>query len=399
MCGRVLHRESIDEIAMKALETLKEQDLLWRIRVLQGPSEAWTTVDGKRVLMLCSNNYLGLCNHPKLKKAAIEAIEKYGVGSGAVRVIAGTMDLHLELEKKVAEFKHADSSITFQSGFAANAGSIPVLAEEGDLIISDELNHGSIIDGARLSKADRKIYKHRDMDSLNQILEESGDYRRVWIITDGVFSMDGDVAPLPKIVKLAKEYGAMVYVDDAHGEGVLGENGRGTTSHFGVEGNVEVEMGTFSKAFGVVGGYIACSKPLRDYLENRVRPYLLSGSHPPAVIASCIAAIEEVQRNPDLLKKLWRNTDYWKKGLKQIGYDIGESITPITPVMIGENKPTQELADKLFDMGVFVIPIVYPMVPKGKARIRTIVTAMHTEEDLNFALNAFEKVGKRLGIV
>jgi len=385
---------------VEALKQMEADYLIWEEYVLEGPSEIWTTVNGKRVLVMCSNNYLGLANHPRLKRAAIEAIEKYGAGSGSVRPIAGTMRIHLELEQEMAKYKRKEASITFQSGFATNMGTIPQLVDQGDLIISDELNHGSIIDGIRLSKAERRIYGHRDVASLERILEnEAKRYRRILVVTDGVFSMDGDIAPLPDIVKLCDEYNAILYVDDAHGDGVLGENGRGIANHFKVEDKVDIEMGTFSKAYGCVGGYIVGSKILCDYLRNKVRPYLLTGSQPPAVAAACLEAIKIVQEDSSLFTKLWDNTRYFKKALQQMGFDTGQSETPITPIIIGENKTTKEFSKLLFQEGVFGVPIYYPMVPKGKARIRTIVTAAHSRSDLDFALNAFEKIGKRLKII
>lgn len=385
---------------LETLEQMRNEYLIWDEYILEGPSEAWTVVNGERVLVLCSNNYLGLANHPRLKRAAIEAIEKYGAGSGSVRPIAGTMKIHKELEEELAKYKRKEASIVFQSGFATNMGSIPQIVDQGDLVISDELNHGSIIDGIRLSKAERRIYPHKDVASLEKILaSEAKKYRRVLVITDGVFSMDGDIAPLPDIVKLCEEYNAILYVDDAHGDGVLGENGRGIANHFHLEEKVDIEMGTFSKAFGCVGGYIVGSSTLCEYLRNKVRPYLLTGSHPPAVAAACLEAIKIVQEDQSLFKKLWDNTHYFKKGLKQLGFDIGESQTPITPVIIGENKTTKEFSKMLFKEKVFGVPIYYPMVPRGKARIRTIITALHSKEDLDFALNAFEKVGKALRII
>ena len=384
----------------ETLEQMERDYLIWEEFVLEGPSETWTIVNGKRVLVMCSNNYLGLANHPRLKKAVIEAIEKYGVGSGSVRPIAGTMKIHLELEQEMAKYKRKEASITFQSGFAANMGSIPQLVDQGDLIISDELNHGSIIDGIRLSRAEKRIYGHRDVSSLEKILAtEAKKFRRILVVTDGVFSMDGDIAPLPEIVKLCDEYNALLYVDDAHGDGVLGENGRGIANHFHLEDKVDIEMGTFSKAYGCVGGYIVGSKLLCEYLRNKVRPYLLTGSQPPPVVAACLEAIKIVQEDSSLFTKLWDNTRYFKKSLQQLGFDIGQSQTPITPIIIGENKTTKEFSKMLFKEGVFGVPIYYPMVPKGKARIRTIVTAVHTKQDLDFALNAFEKVGKTLKVI
>jgi glycine C-acetyltransferase len=394
-----LQREPLLDSLRKELDGLDHDDLLWRIRTLQSPSAPHAKVDGKNVLVLCSNNYLGLANHPKLKQAAIAATRRYGAGSGSVRVIAGTMDIHLKLEKILADYRRADAAITFQSGYATNAGTILALVDERDLIISDELNHGSIIDGCRMTKAERRVYKHKDMSDLEKQLQDTGRFRRVLIITDGVFSMDGDIAPLKDIVGLATEHQAITYVDDAHGDGVLGENGRGITNHFHLEGRVDVDMGTFSKAFGCVGGYVVGSKELCTYLQNKVRSYLLSGSQPPAVPGACIAAIQLVKRNPSLVKKLWDNTRYFKKALKDLGFDTGQSETPITPVMVGESGKAHKLADEMFKLGVFVLPIVYPMVSKDKARIRTIVTCAHTKKDLDQAADAFGKAGKKLSLI
>jgi glycine C-acetyltransferase len=394
-----LQRESLLESLHRELEGLDHDELLWRIRTLQTPSAPRAKVDGKKVLVLCSNNYLGLANHPKLKQAAIAATRKYGAGSGSVRVIAGTMDLHLKLEKVLAAYRHTESSITFQSGYATNAGVILSLVDDRDLIISDELNHGSIIDGCRMTKAERRVYKHKDMSDLEKQLKDTERFRRVLIITDGVFSMDGDIAPLKEIVNLARENHAITYVDDAHGDGVLGQNGRGITNHFGLEGKVDIDMGTFSKAFGCVGGYVVGSKDLCTYLQNKVRSYLLSGSQPPAIPGACIAAIQLVQRTPALVKRLWDNTRYFKKALNDLGFDTGHSETPITPIMVGESGRAHKLADSLFKRGVFVLPIVYPMVAKDKARIRTIVTSAHTRKDLDLAVNAFEKAGRELALI
>ncbi len=394
-----LQRETLIDALRQELDTLDKEELVWRIRTLESPSAPHARVDGKNVLVLCSNNYLGLCNHPKLKQAAIAATKRFGAGSGSVRVIAGTMSLHLKLEEVLAKFKRAESSITFQSGFATNAGTIPALVDEGDLVISDELNHGSIIDGCRLTKAERRVYKHRDVGDLERQLQETDRYRRVLIITDGVFSMDGDIAPLKDIVKVAHEHQAIVYVDDAHGDGVLGENGRGISSHFHMEGKVDIEMGTFSKAFGCVGGYVVGSKDLCHYLQNKVRSYLLSGSHPPAVVGACIAALQLVQQQPSLVRKLWENTRYFKKGLQNLGFDTGNSETPITPVIVGESGKARKLADTLFRLGVFVLPIVYPMVARDRARVRTIVTSAHTKKDLDTALGAFKKAGRELHLL
>ena len=387
-------REEYDELV--------RQELDWKLRTLGGPSTPWCKVDGKKVLMFCSNNYLGLSNHPKIKAAAIEAVETHGAGSGSVRPIAGNMDLHVELERRLARFKGAEASLVYQTGFAANAGLIPQLAGKGDLIISDELNHGSIIDGVRLSQAERAVYRHTDADDLARVLGEAerSSYRRVLIITDGVFSMDGDIAPLDKIAALGAEHGAMVYVDDAHGEGVLGKGGRGIVSHFGLgRDRVHVEMGTFSKAFGVVGGHVSGSRDLVNFAYNKSRTWLLSGSHPPAVAAACLAAVDVLEREPQHVQRLWDNTRYFKKAMKDLGFDIGRSETPITPVMVGESGKAKKLSTRLYEIGVFALPIVYPMVAQGKARIRTIMNAALAKEDLDFAVGAFEKAGKELGIV
>jgi glycine C-acetyltransferase len=394
-----LQRAPLLDALREELRGLDEQDLLWRIRTLQSASAAHAKVDGKNVIVLCSNNYLGLANHPMLKQAAIAATRKYGAGSGSVRVIAGTMDLHVKLERELADYRGSESSITFQSGYATNLGVIMSLVDERDLIISDELNHGSIIDGCRLTKAERRVYKHKDMGDLEKQLQGTERFRRVLVITDGVFSMDGDIAPLKEIVTLVQEHNAVTYVDDAHGDGVLGENGRGITNHFQLEGKVDIDMGTFSKAFGCVGGYVVGSKDLCKYLRNKVRSYLLSGSHPPAVAGACIAALQIVQKQPSLVKKLWDNTRYFKKGLKDVGFDTGNSETPITPVMVGGAAKARELADNLFKLGIFVLPIVFPMVARDKARVRTIVTSAHTRKDLDVALAAFEKVGKQLALI
>ncbi len=385
-------------------QALVKSELDWKLRILQGPSTPRCIVDGKKVIMLCSNNYLGLSNHPKVKEAAIGAVKTHGAGSGSVRPIAGTMDIHIELEKRLANFKHAEASLVYQTGFAANAGLIPQLVGKEDLMISDELNHGSIIDGVRLSRAERAIYKHTDMDDLKRVLNEaekhSPPYRRILVMTDGVFSMDGDIAPLDQIAELGEEHGAMIYVDDAHGEGVLGEGGRGIVSHFKLDRNkVHVEMGTFSKAFGVVGGHITGSQDLFNFAFNRSRTWLLSGSHPPAVAAACIAAIDVLEKEPQHVKNLWDNTRYFKETMKDLGFDVGNSQTPITPVIVGESGVAKKLSARLFEEGVFALPIVFPMVARDKARIRTMMNAALTKEDLDFAINAFNKIGKQLHII
>lgn len=379
---------------------LEAAGLNWKLRTLQGNSAPHCVVDGKKVIMLCSNNYLNLTNHPRLKEAAKRAIDTHGVGSGSVRPIAGNMDLHLELEKKLAAFKHAEAALVYSTGFAANAGLIPQLAGEGDFILSDELNHGSIIDGVRLSRAQRGIYKHCDAGDLERVLKEArGKYRRILVISDGVFSMDGDIAPFDKIAKVASEFGAISYVDDAHGDGVLGEKGRGIASHFHIEGEIDVEMGTFSKAFGVVGGYVSGSEDLRRFAFNKSRTWLLSASHPPAVAAACIAALDVVENEPVHLENLWKNTSYFKKELKRMGFDIGNSETPITPVIVGESTVAQQMSTMLYDEGVFALPIISPMVARDKARIRTMMNAGHTRADLDAALAAFEKIGRKLKIL
>jgi len=385
-------------------DDLVRQELDWKLRVLAGPSEPWCVVDGKKVLMFCSNNYLGLSNHPKLREAAIEAVRTHGAGSGSVRPIAGTMDLHVELERRLARFKGAEASLVYQTGFAANSGLIPQLAGKGDIIISDELNHGSIIDGVRLSHAERGVYKHADTEDLARVLEDtekaSPAYRRILVITDGVFSMDGDIAPLDRVAALGKLHGAMVYVDDAHGEGVLGEGGRGIVSHFRLSRDlVQVEMGTFSKAFGVVGGHVSGSKDLVDFAYNKSRTWLLSGSHPPAVVAACTAAVDVLESEPQHVQRLWNNTRRFKKAMRDLGFDIGKSETPITPVMVGESGRAKKLSSRLFELGVFALPIVYPMVAQGKARIRTIMNAALKDEDLDFAIKAFEKAGRELQVI
>jgi glycine C-acetyltransferase len=381
-------------------EKLVEKSLDWKLRVLETGSTPHSVVDGKEVIMLCSNNYLNLSNHPKLIQAATDAAKKYGAGSGSVRAIAGTLDIHLEVEKRLAKFKRTEASLVYQTGFAANSGLIPQLSGKGDLIISDELNHGSIIDGVRLTKADRAVYKHRDTAELEKVLKNAdAKYKRILVITDGVFSMDGDIAPMDKIVKIANEYGAMTYVDDAHGEGVIGPDGRGIGAYFGIEGKIDVEMGTFSKAYGVVGGLIAGSRDLVNYAYNKSRTWLLSGSHPPAVAGAQLAAIDVLETEPKHVKTLWDNTKYFKKELNSMGFDTGESETPITPVIVGESSIAKELSDMLFSEGVFALPIVFPMVAYDKARIRTIMNAGLTKKDLDFALEKFEKLGKHLHII
>ena len=383
------------------LEEMQGKNLLWNPRTLEGPSGARTMIEGREMVVLCSNNYLGLSNSRILKKAAIDAIKKYGAGSGSVRPIAGTMDLHIKLEETIAKFKGTEDAIYYNSGFTANSGAIPALVREGDIVISDELNHGSIIDGVRLTKGERTIYKHKDMGELEARLKEANakNPKRVLVITDGVFSMDGDIAPLDRIVELAEQYGACTYVDDAHGDGVLGENGRGITNHFKLEGRVDMDMGTFSKGFGTMGGYIAGTSTLKKYLLNKSRTWLLTGSHPPATVAASIASLELLDRSDKLVKKLWRNTKSFKKMLKELGFDTGASETPIIPIMTYDEEKAAQMSRRLFEEGVYALPIVFPMVAKGKARIRTMMSADHSREDLDFAIEKIEKIGKELSLV
>ena len=382
-------------------DRLVENSLDWRLWTLEGPSAPECVVNGKKVIMLCSNNYLGLTNHPKVKEAAVHAIKTHGAGSGSVRAIAGTMDLHIRLEKRLAEYKHTGASLVYSAGFTANVGLIPQLVDEGDLIISDELNHGSIIDGVRLSKADRAVYRHCNMDDLARVLDEAEkkNPRRILIITDGVFSMDGDIAPLKDIALLGEKHGAMIYVDDAHGDGVLGENGRGISSHFNIEGRVHVEMGTFSKAFGVAGGYVAGSSDLINFAYNKSRSWLLSASAPPAVIAACTTALDVIENEPEHLENLWNNTRYFKKRLNDLGFNIGNSQTPITPIIVGESSVAKKMSARLYEEGVFALPIVFPMVAKDKARIRTMMNATLTRRTLDTALSAIEKIGRELKVI
>ena len=388
----------------KEYEELVERALDWKLKTLQGPSKPFSMVDGREVLMLCSNNYLGLTTHPKLKEAAIEAIGTHGVGSGAVRPLSGTMDLHMELERRLALFKKAEASLTYPTGFMANSGLIPQLVGRGDLIVSDQLNHGSIIDGVRLTRTDRVVYKHNDMEDLGRVLKEAEEhepeYRRILIITDGVFSMDGDIAPLDQIAKLAEEHGAMVYVDDAHGEGVLGDGGRGIVSHFNLDhSRVHVEMGTFSKAYGVIGGHISGSEDLIRFAWNRSRTWLLSSSHPPPVVAACIAAIDVLEKEPWHVENLWKNTNYFKKAVQDLGFNTGRSQTPIIPIIVGESKKAKMLSDKLYERGIFVVPIVFPMVARDQARIRAQMHAQLTTEDLDKVVDTLADIGRELEII
>ena len=389
-------KEEYDDLVDKALD--------WKLKTLTGPSEPLSVVDGKKVIVLCSNNYLGLTTHPKLKEAALKAIDSHGVGSGAVRPISGNMDLHVELERRLARFKGAEASLTYPTGFMVNSGLIPQLVGGEDLIVSDELNHGSIIDGVRLTRADRAIYSHNDTEDLSRVLSEAEkhdpEYRRILIITDGVFSMDGDIAPLDRIAKLADEHRAMLYVDDAHGEGVLGEGGRGIVSHFKLDHKkVHVEMGTFSKAYGTVGGHISGSSDLVKFAWNKSRTWLLSSSHPPPVVAATIAAIEVLETEPQHVTNLWENTVYFKKAVQDLGFNTGNSQTPIIPIIVGESSKAKRLSDELYERGIFVVPIVFPMVAKDLARIRVQMNAKLSMEELDTVIEALEEIGKKLTII
>jgi glycine C-acetyltransferase len=389
------------EFINEELKRLKDVGLYNYIRTIESPMGAWITVDGKKVLNMCANNYLGFCNDPELRAAALAALAKYGVGPGAVRSIAGTMDLHIELEKTLTEFKGCGDTLAVQSGLVANQAAIPsVIDSKEDGIFTDELNHASIIDGVRLIyKAQRFIYKHRDPDDLKAKLEEGKGTRRKLIITDGVFSMDGDLAPLPEICDLADHYDAFVMVDDAHGEGVLGRGGRGIADHYGLHGRVDIEIGTLSKAFGVVGGFISGRKDLIEFLKQKARPFLFSSATTPADTAACIAAVGILAKSEDRVKKLWENAKYFKEKMKSAGFDIGVSQTPITPIMLGEAPVAQEFSKKLFgEHDIFAMAIGFPTVPRGKARIRVMISAAHEQADLDHAIKGFSAVGKELGV-
>lgn len=381
------------------IQELKDRNLYSELPVLGTEQKNRVVMNGKNVIIMCTNNYLGFANHPRLREAAKKAIDTWGFGAGAVRQIAGTMGIHIRLEEMLAEYKNTESALVFVAGIAANRGTIQALMGEEDAIISDELNHGSIIDGVRLTKSKRMVYPHLDMAGLKKALAETKEARRRLIVTDGVFSMDGDIAPLDQIVELAEEYDAMVMVDDAHGDGVLGKDGRGIIDHFGVEERVDIDMGTLSKAFGCLGGYIAGRKELRDYLINTARSFIFTTAHPPAIAAATMEAIRMIQDEPQHLKRLRENALYFKKGMSDLGFDIGHSSTPITPVMAGESKAAMELSRLLFEEGLFAKPIVFPLVAKDKARVRIIVTAQHTREDLDEALVIFENVGKRMKLI
>ena len=382
-----------------AMAQIRADGLYRSLRILSGEQRPHARFDGREVINLSSNNYLGLTTHHKLREAALRAVQELGVGSGSVRTIAGTMDLHMELERKIAAFKKTEASVVFQSGFAANAGTVAAILGKEDMILSDELNHASIIDGARLSRATIRVFPHKDVSALERLLQETADVKRRLVITDGVFSMDGDIAPMREIAALARAHAAIMMVDDAHASGVLGRAGRGTVDHFDLHGQVDIQVGTLSKAIGVLGGYVCGSKTLIEYLYHRARPFLFSTSHPPAVAAACLAAFEVLETEPDRIERLWSNTTRFKAGLKRLGFDTGMSETPITPIIVGEADLAMRFSDRLFERGVFAQGIGYPTVAKGKARLRTIVTATHTEEELDRALSILEDVGKSLGVL
>jgi len=382
------------------IEGLKENGLYNRIRTIGSPQGAWLIVDGKRVLNFCSNNYLGLANHPRLIEAAREILDRYGVGPAAVRTIAGTMEIHLELERRLAAFKKVPAAITFQSGFTANLATIPALVGKEDVIFSDELNHASIIDGCRLSGAPIIRYAHCDPTDLERvILENQGKYRRALAVTDGVFSMDGDIAPLDQIYEVTSKHGVMLMVDDAHGEGVMGKGGRGIVDHFNLHGKVDVEVGTLSKAFGVVGGVVAGDPLIVEWLRQRGRPFLFSSAVTPPDVAAAIAAVDLLEESTDLVDRLWENARYFKAEMKRLGFDTGKSVTPITPIMLGEAPLAQQFSRELFEQNVFAMAIGFPTVPRGKARIRVMISASHSRDDLDKGLEAFAKVGKKLGVI
>ncbi len=381
------------------LDSLRKQGLYRSLRILEGRQEATSNVDGRRVVNLSSNNYLGLTTHPDLVRRALEATEEFGVGSGSVRTIAGTMAIHMELERRLAAFKQTEAVVVFQSGFAANAGTVAAILTKDDVIISDELNHASIIDGCRLSKAAIRIFPHKDAGAARKILQELPASQRKLLITDGVFSMDGDLGALPELCDLAEEFGCIMMVDDAHASGVFGQQGRGTIDHFGMHGRVDIQVGTLSKAMGALGGYVAGSWTLIEFLYHRARPFLFSTSHPPSVAATCLAALDILEHDPAIIERLWENTKFFKSGLQALGFNTGLSQSPITPVIAGEGSLAMKLSDRLFAEGVFAQGIAYPTVARDKARVRTIVTAAHTREELQFALDAFKKVGAELGLI
>jgi len=381
------------------LDSLKQQGLYRKLRVLESEQAAHATFDHKSVVNLSSNNYLGLTTHPKLRQAALDAVHEYGAGSGSVRTIAGTMELHMELERRLAAFKNVESVVVFQSGFAANAGTVAAILTKEDVVVSDELNHASIIDGCRLSRATIKVFPHKDVYAARKILAELPAGQRKLLITDGVFSMDGDLGALPALCDVAEEFGAIMMVDDAHASGVFGRQGRGTIDHFTCHGRVDIQVGTLSKAIGVLGGYVAGTTAFIEFLYHRARPFLFSTSHPPAVAAACIAALDVLENEPQWMERLWENTRLFKAGLQTLGFNTGRSESPITPVIVGEAPLAMQMSDKLFEAGVFAQGIGFPTVARGQARLRTIVTATHTRDDLQYALDMFGKVGRELGVV
>ena len=381
------------------LDSLKQQGLFRKLRVLEGEAAAHATFDHRSVVNLSSNNYLGLTTHPRLKQAALDAVSKYGVGSGSVRTISGTLEMHIELERRLAAFKHVEAVVVFQSGFAANAGTVAAVLTREDVVISDELNHASIIDGCRLSRAGIKVFPHKDVDAARKILKELPATQRKLLITDGVFSMEGDLGPVPELCSLAEEYGAIMMVDDAHASGVFGSNGSGTIDHFKCHGRVDIQVGTLSKAVGVLGGYVAGSRTLIDLLHHRARPFLFSTSHPPAVTAACLAALDVLETEPQWIEQLWDNTRFFKAGLARLGFNTGLSESPITPVIVGAAATAAKMSDTLFEHGVFAQSIGFPTVARDKARLRTIVAATHTRDDLQYALDMFGKVGRELGVI
>ena len=381
------------------LNNLKKQNLYRGLRILQDEQKAHTTFDGRSVVNLSSNNYLGLTTHPRLRERALEALQAFGVGSGSVRTIAGTMAIHMELERRLAEFKQVEAVVVFQSGFTANAGTVSAILTRDDVVISDELNHASIIDGCRLSRATIKVFPHKDVDAARRIIHELPSAQRKLLITDGVFSMDGDLGRLPELCELAEASGCIMMVDDAHASGVFGKNGRGTIDHFAMHGRVDIQVGTLSKAIGALGGYVAGSRNLIEFLYQRARPFLFSTSHPPAVAAACIAALDVLLEEPQIMERLWENTRFFKEGLVRLGFNTGISESPITPVIAGDSAKANALSDGLFEAGVFAQAIGYPTVARDKARVRTIVTATHTRDDLQYALDAFARVGKQIGLI
>ena len=400
-----MRRDPLSYLSVE-LDSLKQQGLYRRLRILEGEQKGHATFDHRNVVNLSSNNYLGLTTHPRLREAALEATRALGVGSGSVRTIAGTMDIHMELERRLAAFKKTEAVVVFQSGFAANAGTVAAVLSKDDFVVSDELNHASIIDGSRLSRATIKVFPHKDVDAARKVLRElpiassgSGVGPRALLITDGVFSMDGDLGALPELCAVAEEFGVIMMVDDAHASGVFGRSGRGTIDHFNMHGRVDIQVGTLSKAIGALGGYVAGSRALVEFLYHRARPFLFSTSHPPAVAAACIAALDVLEQEPQIIERLWENTRFFKSGLQTLGFNTGLSESPITPVIVGDGALAMKLSDRLFQEGVFAQGIAFPTVARDKARVRTIVTATHTRDELQFALDVFAKVGRELSIL